>query len=96
MTGEELAAEMVAQLTLLNQHFDAQIRAMSELAAQMDTLSAHFDVVHLAMDFAKGLEGKIKPTIVDFAKCWVEAADEILPEEEEEDDGRGDVEVPIR
>ena len=93
LTGEELAASRVEQLVILNERIGQLIQVTSEHNALADELCGHFDVVHLAMDHAKGLEGKVKPTIVDFAKCWVEAADEILPEDEEDDGG---IRVPLR
>lgn len=93
MTGEQLAAAMVEQLTILNQQIASQIQVISEHNELVDTLCGHFDVLHLAMDMAKGLKGKQKITIVDFAECWVEAADEILPEE---DENEGDVLTPQR
>jgi hypothetical protein len=93
LSGEELALHMVEQLTILNSRIGQLIQVTEVLGGLADTLNGHFEVVHLAMDLAKALKGKQKPTIIDFAECWVEAADEILPEEEEED---GDIPVPQR
>jgi hypothetical protein len=93
LSGEELALHMVEQLTILNSRIGQLIQITEGLCGLADTLNGHFEVIHLAMDITKGLKGKQKPTIVDFAECWVEAADEILPEEEGEG---GDIPVPQR
>jgi hypothetical protein len=87
LNGTILAANMIEQLTLLNVRLGELIAISGELHSLMDTLCGHFDVVHRAMELSTELEGKVKITIVDFAKKWVDAADEILPEDEEPDDG---------
>lgn len=87
MNGSILAAQMIEQLALLNARLEAFIQVSGELHSLLDDLCGHFDVVHLAMEKARELKGKVKITAADFAECWVEAADEILPEEDDDDEG---------
>lgn len=88
LRGEVLAANMLEQLVIQNQRLGELIQVMGALHEMMDTLCGHFDVVHLAMEKSIELKSKQKVTIADFAERWVEAVEEILPEE---DDDEGDI-----
>lgn len=91
---EDIALGMVTNLVELNAKLSgASSSVLSGLGEMLDTLNAHFDVVHMAMDIAADLKSQGKKIgIGEFAECWKQAADEILPEEEGEDpDDQGDV-----
>jgi hypothetical protein len=95
MQGTVLAAQMIEQLALLNARLGQFVEIVPELHSMMDTLCGHFDAIHLAMENATRLKGKMKISIVDFAECWCEAVEEILPDDDDEDQG-GDIPTPRR
>lgn len=96
---EDIALDMVTNLMLLNAKLaGAEPNVLTEVHGLLDTLCGHFDVVHLAMGKIADLkaEGKIKIGIAEFAQAWSDAADEILPEDDDPEDPEGDILVPHR
>ncbi len=92
--GTRLAADMVAALHALHDRVAEQTAMNTELREAVDQLTAHFEVLGRAMEIIceKKDEGKSKFSLTDFAEAYVEAADEIMPAEDgDEDDDDGDV-----
>lgn len=92
--GARLAADMVESLRALHDRVAEQTAMNTELREAVDQLTAHFEVLGRAMEIIceKKDEGKSKFSLSDFAEAYVEAADEIMPAEDaDEDDDDGDV-----
>ena len=95
--GTRLAADMVESLRALHDRVAEQTAMSTELREAVDQLTAHFEVLGRAMEIIceKKDEGKSKFTLSDFAEAYVEAADEIMPAEDD-DDEPGDEDPRVR
>ena len=93
--GARLAADMVQALRALHDRVAEQTAMNTDLREAVDQLTAHFEVLGRTMEIIceKKDEGKSKFSLSDFAEAYVEAADEIMPAEDDgdEDDDDGDV-----
>src|ERR1700675_2113624 len=84
--GPLLAAEMLRNLVILNEGLKDGQALHAELKESVDQLIGHFEVFGRAMELicdAKE-EGKSKFTLGDFADAYLEAADEIMPADDNE------------
>lgn len=91
-----LAVDMVRSLVQLGDTIKSSIVLQVELKESIDQLIGHCEVFSRAMEIVveKKEEGKVKWGLADFAESYLEAADEIMPadgeEEAEEEDGDPD------
>lgn len=85
--GEILAVQMLENLSRSNALIEGSQKLSQEAVAQLDTLNGWFDVVDRTMELLdeQVSEGKDKISLKDFVKAWVQAADEILGEDEEDE-----------
>ena len=84
--GQVMAADMLKNLVILNEQLQVGHELHGELKDSVDQLIGHFEVFGRAMELiceAKE-EGKMKFTLGDFADAYLAAADEIMPEDEDE------------
>ena len=93
--GARLAADMVESLRALHDRVAEQTAMNTELREAVDQLTAHFEVLGRAMEIIcdKKDEGKSKFSLSDFAEAYVEAADEIMPAEDDDEPGDEDPRV---
>jgi hypothetical protein len=87
-TGPLLAAEMLKNLVILNDQLKDGHALHVELKDSVDQLIGHFEVFGRAMEIIceQKEEGKSKFNLSDFAEAYLEAADEIMPAEDEPGD----------
>lgn len=87
--GNQLATELVKNLVILNRTMEENQKLSVEIRDALDQFCGHMEVVNRAMEIVveKREEGKVKFTLADFADAMVEAADEIMPAEEDEPGG---------
>jgi len=81
--GGQLATEMVKQLVLLNQNMERQNILNAELQETLDELSGYHEVYGRTMEILHEQRGKPKLGLSDLAQAYIEAADEIMPAEDE-------------
>lgn len=95
--GARLAADMVESLRALHDRVAEQTAMNTELREAVDQLTGHFEVLGRAMEIIceKKDEGKSKFSLSDFAEAYVEAADEIMPTDDDEDEP-GDEDPRVR
>src|SRR5574342_1357402 len=93
--GTRLAADMISALQALHDRVAEQTAMNTELRETVDQLTAHFEVLGRAMEIIceKKDEGKSKFSLSDFAEAHVQAADEIMPAD---DDEPGDEDPRVR
>ena len=94
MTPNEMAMEMVNQLTTLNVQIAAQIKLQEQQLALTDELNGRLEVISRACELVSEMkaEGKIKIGFAEFAEAVAEADREIMgDDEEEEDEDEGDI-----
>jgi len=93
--GARLAADMVESLRALHDRVAEQTAMNTELREAVDQLTAHFEVLGRTMEIIceKKDEGKSKFSLSDFAEAYVEAADEIMPAEDDDEPGDEDPRV---
>ena len=93
--GARLAADMVESLRALHDRVAEQTAMNTELREAVDQLTAHFEVFGRTMEIIceKKDEGKSKFSLSDFAEAYVEAADEIMPAEDDDEPGDEDPRV---
>ena len=93
--GTRLAADMVESLRALHDRVAEQTAMSTELREAVDQLTGHFEVFGRAMEIIceKKDEGKSKFSLSDFAEAYVEAADEIMPAEDDDEPGDEDPRV---
>lgn len=86
--GQHMAAEMLKNMVLLNERLGNGQEISSELVEKVDTLIGHFEVFGRSMEIIceKASDGKSKWSLKDFAEAYLEAADEIMPEDDGEDE----------
>ena len=86
--GARLAADMVESLRMLQERTEQSISVQVELRDSIDKLVDHCEVFTRTAEILmeKAEEGKNKWTLKDFFTSYLEAADEIMPAEEDEGD----------
>ena len=84
--GPQLAAEMVRNLALLNEQMKDGQALHVELKDSVDQLIGHCEVFGRAMEIIcdQKEEGKSKFSLSDFAEAYLDAADEIMPADDDE------------
>lgn len=87
-TGEHLMLMMLENIVLMNKYLDEGAKRQEVLVGLLDELVDWFNVTDKMFEILHEQRGK-KLNAADIAQAWCEAAEEILPEEE--DDGSGDV-----
>ena len=87
-TGEQLMLEMLENIVLMNKHLHEGAKRTEVVVSLLDELVDWFNVMDKTFEILHEQRGK-KFNVADIAQAWCEAAEEILPEEEE--DGSGDV-----
>lgn len=94
LSGQELALEMVAQLTQLNANMALQLKMQEQQLALTDELNGRLEVLSRACEIVEEMKADGKPKIGfgEFAQAVAQADEEIMgedgeEEEEEEDDG---------
>lgn len=95
--GARLAADMVENLRALNDRIEQSISVQAELRESVDQLVGHCEVFSRTMEILveQADEGKNKWSLKDFAVAYLEAADEIMPAEDDEDEP-GDEDPRVR
>jgi hypothetical protein len=83
--GNVMAADMLRNLVILNEQLQAGHHLHSELTEKVDQLIGHFEVFGRTMEIIceQKEEGKSKFSLGDFADAYLEAADEIMPADDE-------------
>ena len=92
--GTALATELVKQLVILNQTLKENQALMVEVKEALEDLNDAHEVICRTMEILHKQRGKQKMGLQDLAAAFVEAADEIMPAEDEpgEEDPRVEVE----
>lgn len=95
--GARLAADMVQNLRDLSEKVEQSAAMNAELRDSIDQLVGHCEVFSRTMEILveQADEGKNKWSLKDFAAAYLEAADEIMPAEEDEDEP-GDEDPRVR
>jgi hypothetical protein len=95
VTGEGIALQMVEQLSELNarlaDHAQHDRPLSASIANLLDELNGHFEVISRSMELLLERKGK-KLGLIDLAECWVEADEEIMGEDDDDQDG----DIPVR
>jgi hypothetical protein len=83
--GNVMAADMLRNLVVLNERLKDGQALHVELKDSVDQLIGHFEVFGRAMELIcdQKEEGKVKFSLGDFADAYLEAADEIMPADDE-------------
>lgn len=84
--GAAMAAEMLKNIVLLNEQLQRNHELYSRLADGVADLIDYHETYMRASEILieKADEGKSKFSVLDFARAMVEAADEVMGEEEDE------------
>ena len=91
--GTALATELVKQLVILNQTLKENQALMVEVKEALEDLNDAHEVICRTMEILHKQRGKQKMGLQDLAAAFVEAADEIMPAEDEPGDEDPRVEV---
>lgn len=94
--GTQLAAELVRQLVIMNQNMEQNREIFLEVRDTLDELAGRHEIFSRAMELLldQSDEGKLKWSLKDLAAAMVEAADEVMPAEDEPGDEDPRVEAP--
>lgn len=81
-----LAAQMVENMAQLNENIVRLGEALESVAEKLDEISGYHETFVRAMEMIldKADGGKSKWSVPDIAKAMVEAAEEVMPAEEDE------------
>jgi len=92
LTPNEIALEMLNQLTRQNMLLEAKIKIDEQQLTLIDELNGRLEVITRACQIVGDMkaEGKIKIGFAEFAEAVNEADEEIMGEDEEEE-GEGDI-----
>ena len=94
--GTHMAAKLIEQLVLLNHNMEQNRVLFTDIFDKLDDLTGYHETLGRAFELVleKSEEGKSKWSLKDFAEAMVDAADEIMPAEDEpgEEDPRVEVE----
>lgn len=84
--GTALATELVKQLVILNQTLKENQALMVEIKESIEDLNDSHEVICRTMEILHEQRGKQKLGLSDLAAAFVEAADEVMPADVEEDE----------
>ena len=87
--GNLLAVDLLKQIVLLNENMERNRELLEGIAESLEGLAGYHEVFQRACELVvERVEdgSKSKWTVADFADCVVEAADEIMPADEEPGD----------
>lgn len=90
--GTALANDMIKSIAINSKMVEESIAMQAELRDSIDKLVDHCEVFTRTAEILmeKAEEGKNKWSLKDFFTAYLEAADEIMPAEEEEDEDEPD------
>lgn len=90
--GAMIAAEMLKNLVMLNANIQKSHEMFAQLSDQLADLNDYHETYMRASEILmeKHEEGKIKFSVKDFVEAMVEAAAEVMPEEDEDEPGEED------
>jgi glutamyl-tRNA reductase len=96
--GAVIAAQMLENLILLNRNIEKSHQMYESLAASIADLCDYHETYMRAMEIMieQSDEGKSKFTLADLARAMSEAAAEVMPEEEAEEDEPGEEDPRVR
>jgi glutamyl-tRNA reductase len=96
--GAVIAAAMLENLILLNRNIEKSHQLYEKLADSIADLCDYHETYMRAMEILieQAEEGKSKFTLGDLAKATAEAATEVMPEDDEEEDEPGEEDPRIR
>jgi glutamyl-tRNA reductase len=97
--GAVIAAQMLENLILLNRNIEKSHQIYETLSASIADLCDYHETYMRAMEILieQAEEGKSKFTLGDLAKATAEAAAEVMPDEDgEEEDEPGDEDPRVR
>lgn len=80
--GQNIAAEMLKNLVILNENMKTGQEMQEKLLEKLDELVGYHEVYGLMMEILQEKRGK-KLGISDLAEAYMEAADEIMPADDE-------------
>jgi hypothetical protein len=83
--GAIIAAEMLKNLVMLNENIRRSHEVYEQLLSALADLSDYHETYMRASEIVieKAEEGKTKFSVLDFARAMVEAAEEVMPSEDE-------------
>lgn len=89
--GQHIAAEMLKNIVRLNENIEKSHRLYEALAEGISDLVDYHESYMRAMEILveQSDEGKVKFTLADLASAMSEAAAEVMPEGDEEEDEPG-------
>jgi hypothetical protein len=80
--GQNIAAEMLKNIVILNKRMEDGQALQERLLEKLDELVGYHEVYGLTMEILQEKRGK-KLGISDLAEAYLEAADEIMPADDE-------------